>query len=87
MTTLPDTPILRAILMQIIKEYPGASEARVQELFLVAVRNNEQAAHEAAKFFVSGELRKLVCDAFDVARARVLHRVGARAQPIQLAFP
>jgi hypothetical protein len=49
---------LRALLKQIIKENPGADEARVRELFLATAAQDKDVAHEAVKFFVENELRK-----------------------------
>jgi hypothetical protein len=49
---------LRALLKQIIKENPGADEARMRELFLATAAQDKDVAHEAVKFFVENELRK-----------------------------
>jgi hypothetical protein len=49
---------LRAIMLQIIKDNPGADEDRYREIFFEAIENDKDAAREAVRFFVSDTLRK-----------------------------
>jgi hypothetical protein len=51
---------LRALLRQIMKDNPGASDHRVHELFMAAMEleENKDASREAWEYFVRDGLRK-----------------------------